>query len=174
MLRLLASLPVLAITFLYAWSLALKYGVVLGLHIFVLAISFFYMCTPLPSYLYVLGLLPEKIRRNGSGIGPIVVWMLLFFFNYLTYLYIPGLFKKTPITTLAAYIAYTPGTRFTLIPLSGLSLLYHWAIAHINNRAVRFLAHLLGVVTSAFIFTNLYWMYRDGLVVFLNSGSINY
>jgi len=155
MLHFFAELPVALVAFFYGWSLAVKYGPVLGIHIFILAISFFYLCTPLVSYLYVAGLLPVRRNSSRSGFGWIVLWVFLLLFNIVTFLYIPSLFRRTPITTLVAYIASNPGTRYSLIPLSGLGLLYHWAVRHLSSSKIRFLGHLLGIVTSAFIFSNI-------------------
>lgn len=170
--RALAALPILLVLFFYAWSLTERYGAVLGLHIFILAVSAFYLFTPLPSYLYVLGLLPGSTHRRARM--PIVAWLFLAWVNVATFYLLPALYRRTPITGLIAYIVTTPVIRFALPILSLGSLLYHWFVTHIDNLTIRILAHIIGIVTSAFILSNVYWMHRDSLVVCLNVGSLNF
>jgi hypothetical protein len=170
--RVLAALPLVTLLFFYAWSLAVRYGAVLGLHIFSLAVSAFYLFTPIPSYLYVLGLMPGSTHRRART--PIVIWILLVLVNVATFFFLPALYRRTPITSLIAYIVTTPGIRFALPILSLGSLLYHWFVTHIDHTTIRILAHIIGIVTSAFVLSNVYWMHRDSLVVVLNVGTLNF
>ena len=174
MLRLLLSLPVLALIFLYAWALSLKFGVVIGLHLAMLVVSFFYLCTPLPSYLYVFGCLPGNTHRESRGGVGIAVWVCLSIFNVITVCALPSIYKKTIITTVFYNILLSPLARYVVFALSLGTLLYHWSVSHISRPWVRRFAHLLGIVVSAFVLWNLYWIYRDTFVITLNSGGLNY
>ncbi|MCK4499036.1 hypothetical protein KAU11_00900 [Candidatus Babeliales bacterium] len=174
MFSLLLSLPVLALIFFYAWALSLKFGAVIGIHLAMLVVSFFYLCTPISSYLYVLGCLPGNTHRESRGGVAIVAWVFLGIFNAITVYALPSIYKKTIITTVFYNILLMPVARYTVFVLSLGTLLYHWMISHIRRPMVRRLAHVLGILVSAFVLWNLYWLYRDTFVITLNSTGLNY
>lgn len=167
-------LPILFLVTFYAWAMISVHGIIHGLHLAALAVSFFVIGTPLPSYLFVVGLLPGHISRQGRHLGIFVMWLAFLILNIVTFQYFPKLYSGSVITSILHRTLATPFTRNALVCLSGVSLVYHWFISKLESRLLRAWFHAVGIIVSALMFYLLIPSIREILVVHMNSGRENF
>lgn len=167
-------LPILFLVSFYAWAMISVHGVVHGLHLAALAVSFFVIGTPLPSYLFIVGLLPGHISRQGRHLGIFGLWLAFLALNIVTYQYFPKLYSGSVITTILHRALATPFTRNALLSLSGFSLVYHWCISRLESRLLKVWFHTIGVIVSGLLFYLLIPSIREILLVHINSGVDNF
>jgi hypothetical protein len=169
----LLSLPFALLVAFYAWVMVSVHGLVQGLHVTALAVSFFVIATPLPSYLFVFRLLPGQ-GSGGKNLGIFVFWGACLLLNLATMSYFPKLYANWPITKVSLETLRTPITRNATVTISGVSLLYHWFVSRMKSRLFKAWFHTIGIVVSGLMF---YWIIpsiRDVLIVVFNSGNENF
>ncbi len=167
-------LPLLFIVSFYAWAMISVHGLIQGLHLAALAVSFFVIGTPLASYLFVVGLLPGNISTNGRNLGVFFLWFSFLILNIWTYIYLPKFYNGSVITTILYRVLDTPNIRYSLFSLSGFSLLYHWLVSKLESRFIKLWLHTIGIVISGLLFYLIIPSIREILVLHLNIGTENF
>lgn len=132
----------------------MEYGWLLGLHLTFIAFSFFILCTPIASYLYLLGCLPgvEMRKQTTALIDAFLLWLLFLGINIVSIWTVPLVYNKSPIyKAVYSVLVNYPVNLFTL-GFSGGALLYHWGVFQVSKSFVRSILHALGVALSFTVF----------------------
>lgn len=176
MIGVLLSLPSILLVIFYAWAVINVRGLVQGLHITALAISFFIISSPLLAYMFVFGLFPGKssTEKDDKHLGIFACWLGSLILHFATISYFPKLYSCSPITKVAFETLTTPLTRNATVTISGVALVYHWLVSCIESRFFKIWFHMIGIIVSGLMF---YWiipLIRDVLIVVFNSGNENF
>lgn len=168
-------LPLVFVVSFYTWAMISVHGFVQGIHLASLAVSFFVIGTPLPSYLFIVGLLPGNIlSKGGRNLGIFVLWIGFLILNVATFYYLPKFYSGSVITTILYRVLDTPNIRFSLLSLSGFSLLYHWLVSKLESRFIKIWLHTVGIVVSGLLFYLIIPAIREILVLHMNIGIENF
>jgi len=145
------SLLFCAVFFFYFWTASTEYGLFQGLHLTGLAFSFFILCSPVASYLYLMGCLPGAFAKRPSFAGTFGLWFFLIFINLCTIYWAPGIYNKSPFYKAIYSVLLTYPVNLLTLGFSGGTLLYHWLVTRLQNHLYLWkrLLHLLGVSVSA-------------------------
>lgn len=169
----LAAIPFAMTVFFYVWALTMSHGAnVVGFHLALLSVSFFYLCTPLPSLLFLLGLLPGSLK--GRRLFPLYLWMFFLLFNVVSLAYMPGLYSQILTTSILQHIFGNTRLMLFVFSMSGGALLFQWSAGHLKHPLARISLYLLGLSFSALVFFMLYWLHLNKVVGVLNAGGMNY
>ena len=174
MLATLLSLPIFFLIGFYAWAMISVHGVVQGLHVSALAISFFIITTPLLAQLFVFNCLPRFLTRSFGGLGIFMIWISCMLLNLFTLLHFPKLYANWPITKISFETLMTPFTRNATLAISFGALLYHWIVAKLESRWLKLWFHVVGLVVFNLLFYLIIPAIRDVLIVVFNAGNENF
>lgn len=161
----------------YLAGLAQRFGIVIGLYVSLLVVSFLVLFTPLISWVSVFSALAcSNTMCERMQISWVTVWAALSGLNVLTLMYFPIIYTKTVLTSFLYHMFLVPSAGSIPVIITGVASVYHWAIARFGGRMRGQIAwHLIGAcaATIAFYFF-MQSRYFELFVISLNSSHINY
>jgi len=143
------GLPFYALFFFYLWTASIEYGFLLGLHLTLIAFSFFILCSPVASYWYLFGALPGALNQKPNIFNVFSLWVFLLAMNILTILTVPNIYGKSLIYRVVFSILTTFPINIFTLGFSGGTLLYHWSISQLKNSSAKTILHFAGIVLSS-------------------------
>lgn len=169
----LRDLPFFVISFSYFWAMSNEYGYLLGFHLTILAISFFILCSPLGSYLYLFGILPGSENKTGLFLTINLTWTTLLLVNLATIFTQPQIYAKAFICKVVYSILTTWPTNILTLTYSFSFLIYHRIISLFAPKMFVAFFHSIGVLASSSSCYFLVNHYHPSIVAYLISMSSN-
>lgn len=171
MFHLLRNIPFFLISFFYGLTMVEQYSLLTGIHLTFIAISVFILCTPLPALLYSTGFLPGATEKTPSYFQALFLWLAMFFLNIFTLNFKHEIYKKTFISEIFYHLLKDPKTVWTFMTLSGVSVLIHCFISRFENRKLKIVLHLIGLVCWFSIMLGLTHYFNDNLAIYVTGMS---
>ncbi|MBT4594562.1 hypothetical protein HOD08_01655 [bacterium] len=171
----LKKLLVAALFVIYSFPMMRSMGILLGLHVSILSLSFFVLCIPLLSFLYTFFSFGSLGRRE-LGFGPVLLWVMLLIINLSTFAFWPDLFKHS-FPSMFIFRLLMSGFSGTIpMIISGISVCYHWlGVRIVRPGMLRMWIHIVGTaLASGALYLFLNSSYYARFVLTLNFGGINY
>ncbi len=171
-LSLLLYTPVFA---LYLWAIAIKFGIVIGLHVSLLTLSFFVLFTPLASYFSTIAFFLSPMQSRDRGVNLVGMWFFLVVLNSLSLWAVPMIYSKVHITGILYHFLILPSVGIIPVSLSGLSLVYHWAISRYVWTFNAGKYHVFGTILTTLAFYYFFGSsFYEEYIISLNTGGLNY
>ncbi|MBM3894194.1 hypothetical protein FJ366_01200 [Candidatus Dependentiae bacterium] len=160
----------------YLVFLAQQVGVLVGLYLSLLVLSFFVLGTPIISfYMLFMALFGDEVAFKKRALRLTVTWLFVLFFDVMSFLFFPIIFTKTPYTTLMYHLMLVPRSGMIPVVITGISLLYYWAVSFVRSSWYRLLLCLIGSALCSFgIYLFLKSSFFVEFVASLNSNAHNY
>ena len=147
-----------------------------GLYVSLLTLSFFVLFTPITSFFALINtLICDQATLRRRMLYTIILWGLLLFLNYVTFIFLPVLYTKTPLTMLLYHLMLVPRSGILWIGLTACSLGYDYAITYVPSSWQRLILCLIGSALWSMAF---YFFLRSvhfaQFIASLNLNALNY
>ena len=162
------SIPIFLLLFFYAVLMSLEYGALIGVHLSIISFSFFILCTPLVSFLYVVGILPwaHHPKANWSLIRTYLFWILCLIINLISIKFSPKVYSKAFLANVVySLLTSYPANVLTLSVSFGF-LSYQWLVSFISQKSLRYLMYFLGFFLSTALFYYAFQLYKPSIVYY--------
>ncbi len=170
-------IPFYLLVLAYLAFLAEFFGVLVGLYVSLLVISFFVLMLPTLACFFSFMTMWHRSGQLKQLIGVLSgLWIFLLLLNLFTMYFCPIFYTKTTLTMLLYHMLLVPTSGAIPIVVTGLSGAYYVLIArHVGRFWVAFALALFGLVMSCVAF---YFFVRGPyfaqFIISLNSNALNY
>ncbi len=160
----------------YLVFLAQQVGVLVGLYLSLLILSFFVLATPTISfYMLFMSLFGDELKFKQRAFKATVMWFFVVLFDVLSFYFFPIIFIRTPYTALMYHLMLVPRSGIIPVAITGVALVYYWGVGYVKSSWYRLVLCLVGsALCSLGIYLFLRSVFFAEFVASLNSNVHNY
>lgn len=166
----------LSSVFFYAWQMKSVHGLLPGLHLTGLVLSFFFLCSPLSSLILSIDQFLSGIKLPGEGFCErtlLILNLFLVVLSFFTLKQLPSIFNSSGITFLF-YQLMQSDAIYQFLVLSQGSFLVHYLIIKNTSDYVRLWLSILLTLIVCLLFYAMIPVIQEVVVIGINSRASNF